>query len=292
MKPGTPPSKLQNELKQPGMGGEPAPPTTKEAAADQLRRILETTTLGQLWAHRAAERGPIVKEPVHQVTTQDSVDTVMELMAKQRLSAVPVFNATKKKYVGFVDRLDLATFVLDRLSGNDNPQPAEIDYIAKSCSAERVENVVGTPRGIWAGCWGGGIPRWYALIGKVSGTDDSTGGTDFSHWDPLVMVKEDVPISAVLKHLADGVHRVALYDEDESVMTGVISQRMVVRWLLPLVDKFEPLFSQTLQQLGQLGMGDVLTVRSHRYTSSSTSLLLTALVIVLAWSVVFTRLEW
>ena len=66
----------------------------------------------------------------------------------------------------------------------------------------------------------------------------------------------------VLEQFAKGVHRVALHEPgDTERITGVVSQSAFMRWLLPRLNEMGDPVNRTLQELGQLGFGEVLTVR-------------------------------
>ena len=84
--------------------------------------------------------------------------------------------------------------------------------------------------------------------------------TDFSRADPVVKVMIGTPLIEMLEQFSKGLHRAALCNDDQSVET-VVTQSNSLRWLVPRLTSFGTLFEVKLRDLGNLGFGDVLSVR-------------------------------
>lgn len=191
-----------------------------------LHGLLRAATVDELIS-KAVAGSYVVHEPVVCVQTSDTVGLALRHMAEHKISAVPVFHAASSSFVGFVDRLDLVAYILDKLSGNDSPTAEQIDSVASAAAEQEVGTVV-----------------------------------DFSRWDPVVVVKAGTPLFDLVAQFAKGIHRAAVVDANDTTrILGVATQSAFLRWLVPRLNSAGDGVNKSLRDLGQLGFGPVLSVR-------------------------------
>lgn len=80
--------------------------------------------------------------------------------------------------------------------------------------------------------------------------------------NPFYKLPECETLSTVVEILGSGVHRIAIFDEANTKITGVLSQRRLMKYFWDNARRFpslEPIFQSTLTELG-LGNHDVISV--------------------------------
>ena len=68
-------------------------------------------------------------------------------------------------------------------------------------------------------------------------------------------------LQEVIGFFATGVHRVAVVEDyDMNKLIGILSQSSLLQWIFPRLREVAPKVSSPLRELGNLGMGAVLSV--------------------------------
>jgi CBS-domain-containing membrane protein len=165
-------------------------------------------------------------DTIHHVLANDSASAALKLLTKYNILSAPVLDKERNQYIGFVDMVDLAAFIVDIYT--------EADIMGENFFSllEQGERFVTT---------------------KVKDI------INISSRNPFVPVREGSSLFSVVELLAKHkVHRVPVIDHQGRV-SNLITQSSIISFLSTHLDKLGDITNQTVGSL-LLGHKDVITV--------------------------------
>lgn len=168
-----------------------------------------------------------VKKNVISVSSTDSISKVMEILAKNGITSVPVYSGEKSNFVGFVDVLDLAVHIVRVFAQNYEKHP----HLYDPKELERM------------------------LSHQVSEVINA------SKRNPFMPVDSSWNLSFLINsYLRYGIHRVLVIEDNEVV--GLVSQSDVIRFLFANRNKLKGILDKSLKDLG-IDYGNVIFVSNE-----------------------------
>jgi len=166
--------------------------------------------------------------------TDSTVEEALNIITENNILCVPVQLKNKKDIVGMVDVNDIVSYILSLVnnavvknsnSPNSSPTPAQAN------------------------------PSYYEKL-KAASTKFSlqtvSKAIDASNRDHHCTVFGGAPLIQLLEIFGRGLHRVSVYDEDETKITKLVSQSDVIRYIIENQNTKEimkPLLSKTLDEV-------------------------------------------
>jgi len=178
------------------------------------------------------------------LSERDTIHSTLKKFAAHRINAAPLF--LKERHVGFIDLLDILTYLLNVLEKNsdtpfhdfssiqDEYLHQEVDFSLKS-----VANLV-----------------------------------DFSGRNPFLGTLEETPIISILPIFAKGIHRMAVTNQQDDII-GVLSQSDIIQFLAKNTSGLGSKANSTLEELG-CAYKDVVKVKSDTITFEAFKLIQTS----------------
>eukprot|EP00899_Mesostigma_viride_P001350 jgi/Mesvir1/11215/Mv03064-RA.1 len=211
-----------------------APPVAC-SMAPEVGRFLETVRIKEF-----LEKKGDYARAVTVLTTEHSLGEAMATLYDQDILASPVQDPEKEGFVGFIDVLDILSYLLeficekDAKNGDLNPytypsDPDELDELGQKCLAN-------------------------TKVGDV---------VDKSHRDPFFPISEYGNVYQLVEDLfSRGVHRAPVIDEDGTIV-GIVTQSDVARLLAMNIDRLGAATDKTLEELllaANLAAGNVIAM--------------------------------
>jgi CBS domain-containing protein len=165
-------------------------------------------------------------DTIHHVLATDSASTALKLLTKYNVLSAPVLDKERNQYIGFVDMVDLAAFIVDIYTETDIMGENFLSLL------EQGERFITT---------------------KVKDL------INLSSRNPFVPVREGSSLYSVIELLAKHkVHRVPVIDLQGRV-SNLLTQSSVLSYLAAHLDKLGSVTEQTVAEL-LLGHKDVITI--------------------------------
>jgi len=184
-------------------------------------------------------------------THRDTVQTVLKKFALHHISSAPVFDGVK--FVGFVDLVDILTFVLAVMSKPPGTQDISIqkladhfDYLEHYSSFDALLNAASS-----------------ASAGSASTAEASTDSNtskqlsvqrineivDLSHRNPFLATMLEQPLQEVILAFAKGMQRLAVCNAHDEI-TSIVTQSSIARWFAADPNRLGEVGNRTLEELG------------------------------------------
>ncbi|KAG0231715.1 cell separation during budding [Actinomortierella wolfii] len=194
----------------------------------------------------------VTKQGLITIDANMSVEDACEELLKNNISAAPVYDTSRKAYVGMFDYADLMTYILLLLKKLEVPlqdQTVEMrDLIMRTSKSQDVPVKL---------------------------------ASDLSGKDPFCTVPEETRLGAIIRDFAAGIHRIAVMDANGE-MKGILTQSLVLDYLMRHLSEYpqlQPVMQQTLQEFGLVNNNvlavngdakvlDALKMMSHHSVSS------------------------
>jgi len=163
------------------------------------------------------------------------------ILVKNNIYSAPVWNRTTGEYVGFLDLLDVITFIVnlfeieERESKRRKSDDPSLDFDALMQRLERMDS---------------------QSVEKV---------TDLSATNPFHVVSEDDSLETVLQVFSStGTHRIAVQDSLSAFpkLAYILTQSALIRWLADHLQLLGNVVNKTIKQL-KLGLKIVISVSSE-----------------------------
>jgi len=165
-------------------------------------------------------------DTIHHVLTTDTAAQALKVLRNHNVLSAPILDKEKNMYVGFIDMVDLVTFLVDIT------QEAEL--------------------------MGEGFLQLLEE-GTRFATTPVTSISNFSSRNPFVPVRSDASLYAVIEVLAKhGVHRVPIVNNQNRVI-NIITQSAVIAFLAKNLKELGSVVNSTLADL-HTGSKDAVTV--------------------------------
>jgi len=184
---------------------------------------MDTTHLKSFLEHTKVKDIAKMNDLISMKST-DTIEQTLATLALNEITGAPVFDAGTHKFIGFVDVLDLATFIANVFADNYKKHPHLYDpkELAQRFGMSVVEVINASAR------------------------------------DPFLPVDINASVEFLMNNfLRYGIHRVALQDGDKIV--GLVSQSDVVRFFSQHPNNLVNERKKTLEELG-LAKGNVVSV--------------------------------
>jgi len=165
---------------------------------------------------------------IHHVHTTDTASSTLKMLMKNNILSAPILDKEKNEYIGFIDMVDLVTFLVDI------SQEAEI--------------------------LGAGFLQLFEEGARFNSTKVFEL-SNFSSRDPFVPVRSDASLYSVVEVLSKyQVHRVPVVDSENRVV-NIVTQSAVIAYLGQHMNELGAVMSlqQTIASLN-LGHKEVITV--------------------------------
>jgi 5'-AMP-activated protein kinase regulatory gamma subunit len=190
-----------------------------QGSSTTWKQILQTTRVESLF--------PPTRRHIITVGSTDPITTAFKLLIENKILGVPVYDAKKKQYTGFIDMLDILHHALSTLS------QAEIQNLGESGSGLYSNENFSA-----------------ATCGELAG---------ISRRNPYKAVENTAPILAAIDLMTRWrVHRIPVVDGEGELKT-LVSQSHVAALIYKHMTKFGELADKTVEAL-HLGLGEVFTV--------------------------------
>lgn len=181
----------------------------------------------------------VEKPKIFRVKDSDSLLKAFHKLQKNKILSLPVYDESKNRFFGFIDVLDIVNFVV-KIAGayKHNKKTTWVHFL----ETEELFNS--------------------ATCGSVK---------NMSHHDlyTQVMPGANLTTAISLMTMFDSVHRLAVVGKYPRYdLQGLITQFDVVNYLSKNLDKSDPKFGQTLEQL-RLGFRKVVSVPEHQHVADA-----------------------
>jgi len=193
------------------------------ASINPIKETLHNMTAKDLVSERAAESLVTLRE-------DNTIEQAVKLLSNAKVLSAPVLKKSGET-LGFVDMLDIVWFVVSVA-----PDPADLkeehlrsqnlEIAGRAMSLQTVNHIVGK-----------------------------------SGRDPYVPIYETSPVTMLVDLFSQGIHRVAVYNADNSVL-DIVSQSRIVRMMSEKchMGSWKQMGELTIEQLG-LSQGKVVSVK-------------------------------
>jgi 5'-AMP-activated protein kinase regulatory gamma subunit len=193
-----------------------------DSSAVPLVALLEQMTVNQLVSDK------------HVITVREDaqLEDVIELLARNRILSVPVVCSDSRDVLGFVDVMDILTFIVRTVSRGHDLKEAQ----------------------------------WSAWTDDI--TTLKSQGEEFGHTpvkDIMTTSRADLyfpvygqgTVMQAMEHFATGVHRAAVFNKTNKVLTNILTQSDVLQLVVKHLtgSSLGPLSGKTIEEL-QLGSSD------------------------------------
>eukprot|EP01114_Cavostelium_apophysatum_P017569 TRINITY_DN5256_c0_g1_i1.p1 TRINITY_DN5256_c0_g1~~TRINITY_DN5256_c0_g1_i1.p1 ORF type:complete len:309 (+),score=47.55 TRINITY_DN5256_c0_g1_i1:135-1061(+) len=166
--------------------------------------------------------------PLITVSSADTVRTVLQLLAKNEITAAPVLDSASQDFIGFVDTLDLGMFIAGVFATNYQAHPHLYD-------PKELHRMFDLP------------------VSEV---------INASNRDPFLPVRDQESVAFLINNfLRFGVHRVPLRDANDRIYS-LVSQSDVIRFLQSKSQHIQTERHKTLEELG-LNRGNVISITNE-----------------------------
>ncbi|KAI9190758.1 uncharacterized protein BJ171DRAFT_540866 [Polychytrium aggregatum] len=171
----------------------------------------------------------IPNQKVVVINGETPVERACEVLIQNGIISAPVWDESRKQFVGMFDYRDIVTYVLLSLKREINPdnESYEFQELLRLARAQKP------------------IPAKLAA--------------DLSQKNPFFSVMGETPLSQLVDVFGKGVHRVAVMSDG---LAGIISQSTLLKYLWNNASKYaelQQIFKKTLKELG-LGAKTVISV--------------------------------
>lgn len=179
---------------------------------------LQTTPVGTLFPD---------KRKILSVSATDSVPTAFKILTENKILSVPVWDDHHRRYVGFIDMLDVVYTIVDACKEVELTGGSLSQVLEKSQQLKRL------------------------TCGQVA---------DISGRNPFYPVQDTAPILAAMELMVDHrVHRIPIVNA-EGDLVSIVTQSHLVRLLAEKIDMF-PAFARLRVAELKLGYKEVLSVK-------------------------------
>eukprot|EP01102_Stenamoeba_stenopodia_P002310 TRINITY_DN12105_c0_g1_i1.p1 TRINITY_DN12105_c0_g1~~TRINITY_DN12105_c0_g1_i1.p1 ORF type:complete len:355 (+),score=71.04 TRINITY_DN12105_c0_g1_i1:118-1182(+) len=178
-------------------------------------------------------------------THRDTVQTVLKKFALHHISSAPVFDGTK--FIGFVDLVDILTYVLAVMSKPPGTEDLSVqkladhfDYLEHYSSFEAV------------------LGDNTTVDSKLLSVQKINDIVDLSHRNPFLATMPEQPLQEVILAFAKGMQRLAICNAHDEI-TNIITQSSIARWFAGEPHRLGEVGNRTLEELG-FAYNDVVMV--------------------------------
>eukprot|EP00736_Rhodelphis_marinus_P001844 Rmarinus@m.18864 len=188
-------------------------------------RLLSSLSISDYLKH------PVDRRPnVTEVRENDTIEHALKILSREGVLSVPVRASDSIDYIGFVDMLDILTFIMRMYTTGTNETPEE-GWAPFLTDFETLEH-----RGVRFG------------IKPVSQVINESNNDPF-----LPVYGHGTLLQAADEVFSQGVHRAPVLDENNH-MVNIISQSDIIKYLAEDISKLGPLQNMTV---GELDLGSV-----------------------------------
>lgn len=180
-------------------------------------------------------------------THRDTVQTVLKKFALHHISSAPVFDGVK--FVGFVDLVDILTFVLAVMSKPPGTQDISIqkladhfDYLEHYSSFDALLNSTTSSSS-------GGVGGIESDTSRQLSVQRINEIVDLSHRNPFLATMPEQPLQEVILAFAKGMQRLAVCNAHDEI-TSIVTQSSVARWFAADPNRLGEVGNRTLEELG------------------------------------------
>jgi len=156
------------------------------------------------------------KIPIITATREDNLSHLLALMIKNSILSVPIL-LKDQEYYGFLDVLDIITWIVDKEGEKSLMEIEGIEGIAALLKDTKVKNIMRSPYG---------------------------------KRNPYRYVETETSLLSAMEILAKGIHRIAVVDKVTKEIVNIITQSSVVHWIKQHQSSLGDRLSTKVSELG------------------------------------------
>jgi CBS domain-containing protein len=156
------------------------------------------------------------------VRSSDKLAHALQLLVKNRITSLPVWDETANRHRAFIDMLDILTFALKILSESDLKQGKASGYFTFLEAHDKFKS---------------------ALVGDA---------VNLSERDLYLQVMETADLETAIRAMLDfgDLHRLPITSKEGNFrLVGLLTQSQLVRWLAGNIERFPLVKDKTIAQI-------------------------------------------